>query len=246
MTFKDLFSSGSNDYARFRPLYPRALFEYLSRLCATHELAWDCATGNGQAAIELARYFKRVVATDASAQQLQQARVHPSVHYQVAKAEEAPFEKQVVDLITVAQAFHWFQHEAFFAEVKRVLKPNGVLAIWAYELCTVSPEIDAVVIYLYNDLLGPLWEKERRFIEEGYQNNIFPLREIAAPPFVMEAYWSFDHFVGYLSTWSPIKKYREKYGQDPIMKIIPRLQGVWGNVEKRDVRWKLALRVGRN
>jgi ubiquinone/menaquinone biosynthesis C-methylase UbiE len=245
MTFKDLFSQDSENYAKFRPHYPAALFAYLSSLAPSNACAWDCATGNGQAAVALAAHFDRVMATDASSMQINNSMRHHRVNYSVASAEKSNLNSTSIDLITVAQAFHWFDHEAFFVEVKRVLKPQGVLAIWCYELCSVSREVDAVVYHLYTELLGPFWEKERRFIEEGYRNNIFPLREIAPPSFSMEASWTLDQFVGYLKTWSPLSKYRAIYGEDAVEKIMPALKNAWGEKPLQKVNWPISLRVGR-
>lgn len=162
MNFKDLFSVQASDYAKFRPHYPDALFEYLASVSPAKNLVWDCGTGNGQAAAKLAAYFDSVVATDPSEKQLLSAEKNPRVAYKQGTAEEAPFQDHSVDLITAAQAFHWFKHELFFKEAKRVLKPSGVVAVWAYNLPEITPQVDAIVRRHYGETLGSYWEKRER------------------------------------------------------------------------------------
>lgn len=243
---KDLFSSNSENYQRYRPKYPDELFSYLSSLCEEHNLAWDVGTGNGQAALALAPYFEKIFASDGSANQIKYAPAHENISYIISSAEEAFMPALSADLITVAQAFHWFDHKAFLKEVLRVLKPHGVLAIWCYDLCKISPEIDEVIFQLYKNMLGPYWEKEREFVEQGYRHNPFLSNELNSPSFFLEAHWNFEQFKNYLATWSPIKKYKAHKGHDPLEKITPLLCARWGNPENvRHVRWKLFLRVGR-
>lgn len=242
---KDLFSQQSTDYARFRPTYPAKLFQYLASLVDERRLAWDVGTGNGQAAIALADAFERVIANDSSAQQVSNAQKHPKVEYFIGSAEKSALADQSVDLITVAQAFHWFHPDEFFAEARRVLKPGGVLAFWCYELAKITPEIDAVVLKLYQGLLGGYWEPERKLVEEGYRSVRMPFEEITPPRFEMAAEWSFEHLVGYLGTWSATQTFIRKNGSNPIEAILSELRHAWGETETRPVRWELGLRVGR-
>ncbi|MGZ3700866.1 MAG: class I SAM-dependent methyltransferase, partial [Bdellovibrionota bacterium] len=244
MTFRDYFSTQATDYARFRPRYPRALFQHLSEACANHDLAWDCGTGNGQAAVALAPFFKRVVATDPSENQLAEAdRSMANVHYSRAQAEESCLEAASADLITVAQAFHWFDQPRFFREVERVSKPGGLLAVWCYELCNITPAVDAVVMELYRDILGPYWDKGRKLVEEGYRNEKFPFTEIEAPRATMGLSWNVADLIGYLGTWSALAKYRREKGSDPRELMIPRLQRAWGDLSKeKTVTWPLPVR----
>lgn len=251
--FKDLFSRQSVDYAKFRPAYPDILFRYLSSLCepgcpegvGVHSLAWDCGTGNGQAAIKLADYFDKVIATDPSAKQLSSAIQHGQVEYRVGSAEKTTFADQSVNLITVAQAFHWFKQREFFEECRRVLKSKGILAFWCYNLCKITPEVDSVVLHRYKDVLGPYWEKERQLVEEGYRHVRMPLQEITPPNFEMAAEWSLGHLIGYLGTWSALQSYIDKNKKNPLETAFPDLKAAWGDVNTRTVRWKLALKVGR-
>jgi SAM-dependent methyltransferase len=243
--FKDLFSIQASDYAKFRPNYPESLFTYLASIAPTGNLVWDCGTGNGQAAVKLATHFHAVTATDPSEKQLLSAEKNSRVTYKQASAEEAPFQDKTVDLITAAQAFHWFKHEQFFREVKRVLKPQGVLAIWSYNLCEITPTVDEIVRKFYGETLGPYWEKERRLVEEGYRNCIFPMTELTAPRFEMKAEWSFEHFIGYLSTWSSVQTYIKKNGENPVEKVAPALKEAWGNEKTLSITWELSTRIGR-
>lgn len=243
--FKDLFSSHSNDYVRYRPNYPSHLFEFLSGLTAARGLAWDCGTGNGQAATELARYFTNVIATDPSEKQISNAVAQENIEYRVSTAEESGLENSSIDLICVAQALHWFRHSEFFEECRRVLKANGCLAFWCYELAEINPVIDACVYCLYSETLGGYWEKERKLVEEGYRNISVPFNEINHPSFQMTSVWSLEHFVGYLSTWSGLKTYINKHNENPLEKIYPELKNIWGDEAKKEVRWKIALRIFR-
>jgi SAM-dependent methyltransferase len=244
MNFKDLFSVQSSNYAKFRPHYPEELFRYLATIAPQRALAWDCGTGNGQAAVKLVSHFQSVIATDPSEKQIQSAEKNPRVTYKVARAEQAPFQDKTVDLITVAQAFHWFDHELFFEEVKRVLKPCGILAIWSYNLSKITPAVDQIVQKYCSGILGLYWEKERKLVEEGYRHCIFPMKEIASPQFQMKAEWSVDHLIGYLGTWSALQTYIQKNGENPLEKIALLLQEAWGDRKMLPVTWELSVRIG--
>lgn len=242
---KDLFSKQSADYSRYRPTYPPALFSALASLCPARERAWDCGTGSGQAAVALADYFESVVATDPSAKQITHARKHPKVRYSVGSAEKLELPDHSVDLVCAAQAFHWFKKDAFFAEARRVLKPGGVIAFWSYAIAHITAEVDTVVERLYNGILGPYWEKERKLVEEGYRDITLPFEEIRFPAIEMSASWSLEHLVGYLRTWSALQTYIQKNDIDPLDDLLGELQRAWGDVETRPVRWPLAVRAGR-
>jgi SAM-dependent methyltransferase len=242
-SFKDLFSENTQDYAKFRPVYPDALFTYLASTVRSHDLAFDVGTGSGQAAVALAEHFKRVIATDPSQKQLDAAVPHPKVTYQQGPAERLPAEKGSVDLLTAAQAFHWFKREEFFKEADRVLKPGGVLALWTYSMTEISPDVDRTVHRLYEDLLGTFWEPERRLVEEGYRSVTLPFQELNPPGIDMQANWSLAHLVGYLSTWSALKTCIQKTGQNPLERVFPDLQKAWGRSETRLVKWPLSIRI---
>jgi ubiquinone/menaquinone biosynthesis C-methylase UbiE len=242
--FKDHFSGQAAEYAKFRPRYPKELFRWLASAAPNTELAWDCATGNGQAAIELAAQFERVIATDASEKQVANAEPHPLVEYRVATAESSGLEPQSVDLVTVAQALHWFDREKFYAEVRRALKPRGVIAAWAYKLATVSPAIDAIVNYYYSDVVGKYWPEERVLVEK-FEELPFAFDETATPPFEMAADWNFERLLGYLRTWSATQRFMAAKQRDPLKEVEQQLRLAWGEKERR-VIWPLTVKVGHN
>lgn len=244
--FSDHFSGHADAYARFRPGYPDSLFVWLAQQAPARERAWDCATGNGQAARALARHFEAVVATDASARQIENAGPDPRVRYRVAPAEASGLEDASVDLVTVAQALHWFDLPGFWAEARRVLRPGGVIAAWCYQLARITPEVDAVVDRLYRDIVGEYWPLGRRRVELGYGDLEFPFDEMDVPPFEMSADWTLEHLVGYLGTWSAAQRYASARGRDPVDEVRPDLAEAWGDAgQARRVSWPLDLRVGR-
>lgn len=208
-------------------------------------MAWDCATGNGQAAIALANWFERVVATDASAKQVANAEAHARVEYRVAAAEESGIPSRTVDLITVAQALHWFDLSLFYGEARRVLKPGGVVAAWAYKLASVTLSIDAVVGHYYSDVVGLYWPAERALVEK-FEELAFPFPEIMTPPFEMAAEWKLEHLLGYLRTWSATQRFMAANQCDPLVSIEGDLRAAWGDAEQsRRVVWPLTILVGR-
>ncbi len=244
-TFKDHFSAKSDTYARFRPKYPASLYAYLASISPHHELAWDCATGSGQAAVGLAAHFDRVIATDASANQIAHAYPNPAISYCVAPAEKTRIAAASVDLVVVAQALHWFDLNAFYKEVERVLKKHGVIAVWSYNLMTVSPQIDVVIKRLYAKIVGKNWPSERRLVEDGYKSLAFPFREINAPSLRMTATWSLEQVIGYLHTWSAVQRYQEQNKHDPVTIIAAELCAAWGEGGGlKRISWPLSLRIG--
>ena len=245
MKFKDHFSGHAVDYAKFRPHYPDELFEYLTSISPRHELAWDCATGNGQAAVGLARHFGSVIATDASAQQIESAEPDDRISYRVALAEASGIDSASVDLILVAQALHWFDLDAFFTEAKRVLKEDGVLAITSYKVLEIAPEIDAIIWKFYRETTGPFWPPERELVETDYKDIQFPFPELSPVPFEMREQWNLDQLAGYLRTWSATQKFIAARGFDPVDSLMEELGAVWNNPEQvREIKWPLHLRVG--
>jgi SAM-dependent methyltransferase len=245
MTFKDHFSRQAADYAKFRPGYPQELFNYLGGIAPYRQLAWDCGTGNGQAAVGLAAVFDRVIATDASEKQISNAQPYDRVEYRVAPAEDSGIESGTVDIIMVAQALHWFDLSRFYAEAQRVLKPDGVLAASAYNLLHIKPTIDEIVNRYYYEIVGPFWPLERKLVEQ-FDDLPFTFQEIDSPKFQMRASWNLDHLVGYLRTWSSTQRFIAAKGSDPLKQIMDELGAAWGAPEQtRNVVWPLTLRVGR-
>ena len=246
MDFKDYFSKQASAYTRYRPHYPAQLFEYLAELAIDNQLAWDCATGSGQAALGLAQYFEKVVATDASDEQIANAFAHERITYIVAPAERTEINSGSVDLIVVAQALHWFDFDKFYAEVRRVLKKGGVLAAWSYSLLRISPAIDRVLGQFYSNVVGPFWPPERKLVDDEYQSIPFPFEELVAPLFKMEVQWDLDRLLGYLGTWSSVQKFKDKHDTDPIEVVLSDLRRAWGRPEnEKEIHWPIHMRVGR-
>ncbi|MGI8655837.1 MAG: class I SAM-dependent methyltransferase [Pyrinomonadaceae bacterium] len=245
MNFKNYFSTQAAHYAKHRPTYPPALFEYLHSVTPLHNQAWDCATGNGQAALGLAPFFKHVIATDASDAQIANATKHENVTYRVADALHTNIPDCSIDLITVAQALHWFELEKFYEEVRRVSVPEGILAVWSYNLLNVSPELDQMICRYYDDVVGAYWPPERKLIEDGYRSLLFPFEELNAPPPAMQAEWSLDELLGYLRSWSATQRFIETRGVDPLTNFADELRKAWdAPEEKKTVVWPLSIRVG--
>ncbi len=242
--FKDHFSRISGGYAAFRPVYPQELFEHLAGLCRRHDRAVDCGTGSGQAAIGLAAHFNEVLAFDPSAAQIAAAKAHEHVHYATAPAERIPVPDGSADLITAAAAAHWFDHDGFHAEVRRVLRPQGIIAVWTYWNARISPVVDAVLERFQFTLVGPYWPPERWYVNSAYRELPFPFTELGAPELEVRMTWSVEHFIGYLGTWSAVERYKEAHGTDPVDLVENDLRSAWGTAE-REVHWPLTLRIGR-
>lgn len=243
---KDLFSSGAEAYAQFRPVYPQSLYDWLLPQVKNKKKAWDCGTGNGQVAAVLAEHFAEVYATDISKKQLENAVQKPHIFYSVNAAENSGFPDNEFDLVTVAQAIHWFDFETFYSEVKRTLKPGGVLAVIGYGLVHSDEEkINLLVHDLYKSILGTYWEPERTYIDENYCSIPFPFTEIPSPQLSMTCLWTPEHFTGYLYTWSAVRNYMRKNGIDPVEMICPELQSYWGEKTKKEFHFPVLLRVGK-
>jgi SAM-dependent methyltransferase len=244
-SFIDRFAFAAGDYASYRPRYPDALFDWLRERLPTAQRVWDCGTGSGQAAVSLAGRFPHVVASDPSRAQLAHAEPAERLTYVAMSAEQCALAGGSVDLVTVAQALHWFDRDAFYKEVRRVLAPSGRLAVWSYGLGRIEPAVDEVVRHLHEVTVGPYWSPARRLVESGYRGIEFPFDEEQTPDFSMRASWTLSQLGGYLSTWSAVGKYREETGDDPMPAVMRALAERWGAPENaRLVRWPLHLRVG--
>jgi SAM-dependent methyltransferase len=244
--FKDHFSGHADEYGRFRPTYPDELFTRLADRAPARDLAWDCATGNGQAAAGLARHFARVLATDASAAQIERATPIDGVEFVVATAEASGLAPNSVDLICVAQALHWFNADRFYAEVRRVAKPGAFLAAFGYGLFTADEAVDTIVARLYRDIVGPYWPPERNHVDHCLRDIAFPFAEVSPEAVHMEADWDLRRVLGYLRTWSACKRYQQVEGIDPVTLVETDLRAAWASEKttSKRLRWPLFFRAG--
>ncbi len=242
---KDNFSNHATDYAKFRPVYPEALYNYLYSLVKNTEAAWDVATGNGQVAAVLSNTFKRVLATDLSEQQLQQAEPAANIEYRVQTAEEDfEFDEQF-DLITVAQAIHWFDFEVFYKQVYKHLKPDGVLAVIGYSVLETEGNLNGVIQHFYNEITHKYWDPERRYLDDHYQSIPFPFEEVELPKLQMQVIWTQDQLLNYLNTWSAVKHYEKERHSNPVALITEAVKEKWGPAEYRRFEFPLLLRIGK-
>ena len=242
--FHNYFGPQADRYKEYRPRYPTALFHYLAVAGGGTRVAWDCATGNGQAAVRLAERFARVIATDPSDQMIAKALPHPRVTYKVAKYESG-LPDHCANLVTVAQALHWFDLDPFLGEARRVLVPGGVLGAWCYSGCAVDSNVDEIVDMFYRVTLGPFWSAERRLVDEGYRSIALPLDEMAPPPFEMVEQWTLAEFANFIRTWSAVNKFIEARGEEPVLAFEDALAQMWGDPQRRRrVRWPVHCRIG--
>jgi SAM-dependent methyltransferase len=240
---KDRFSSQADIYSAYRPGYPPALFQFILQQVAEKGTAWDCATGNGQAAKELAPHFKQLFATDHSQKQLDHAHQLPNIIYSLQPADQTNFSDQTFDLITIAQALHWFCNNNFYKEVKRVAKPGAIIAAWSYSLVRISTTIDLLLDHYHYHTMAPYWDAERKYVDEEYRTIPFPFREIEAPGFAMEYQWTLDILKGYLNTWSALQKFIQTNDFNPVDSLINEIRPHWTN-EKMKVVFPLHMRMG--
>lgn len=241
---KDNFSADPGNYVKFRPGYPGALYSFLFSLVEKKETAWDCGTGNGQIAKELAKQFNQVYATDISKAQLDNAYQADNIFYKNEPAETTDFPNQIFDLITVGQAIHWFDFESFYAEVKRTMKPGGIIAVMGYGLFKTDDKTDKIINKLYTEVIGSYWDKERKYIDENYQTIPFPFNELNTPPFNNIFNWTFEQLIGYLNTWSAVQHYIKSLDRNPLDLIYNELKDTWGENITKVVNFPILMRTG--
>jgi SAM-dependent methyltransferase len=240
------FATEAVEYAHLRPTYPEELFAFLASVVSRRDVAWDCATGNGQAATHLAEYFGRVVATDESGEMIAQAPQDPRIVYRVAEAEDSGLEGGSVDLVTVASAIHWFDLERFYAEVRRVVKPGGTVAAWTYYTPEFGNDIDAIIHRLVQDVLGPYWDERLHYVVHEFHDLPFPFERLEAPSFQTDMKWDMQDLLAYFETWSSSVKYREANYASPTKLIEDDLARAWGDPQqRRDLYFPLYMRLGR-
>jgi ubiquinone/menaquinone biosynthesis C-methylase UbiE len=245
--FIDNFSTHSKEYSFSRPTYPDSLFEFLNTVTPQKNLAWDCATGNGQAAIGLSKYFKKVIASDASKNQIIHGFQRENIEYKVFTAENAELESDSVDIVTVAQGIHWFNFDKFYSNVKRLGKKDGIIVVWSYDLHKINPQIDKISNRLDVDgeILGRYWDREAKYVKEKYKTIDFPFKEISVPIFRTTLYWNMHQLWDYMKTWSSVKKYYSENKSDPLDLVKSEMKNLWGDeLDKREVTWNINIRVG--
>jgi SAM-dependent methyltransferase len=248
VVFRDHFSRQAALYSIYRPSYPPELFEYLASVAPERRRAWDCATGSGQAAVELARYFEEIIATDASAEQIAHAESNDKVSYYIAPADASGIESHTVDLVTVAQALHWFDVDDFYAEARRVMKSEGVIAAWGYgDPVMDDPEIEQIVHAFNRGTIEKFWPPNRDLLLDQYNSVVFPFPQLAPPLFLLEKRWTLRELAGYFRTWSATNRFIAERGFDPVADVETKLAAKWGGADRaRLVTWPLYLRVGIN
>lgn len=245
MSFTDLFSESADLYARARPHYPHDLFTFIARHAPSLERAWDCGTGNGQAAISLAAHFSKVYATDPSQDQLNHASAASNVCYSVQRAEQTTFPAKHFDAICVAQALHWFDFDLFFSEVKRLAKPGAIFTAWGYSWPGVTPSFDDIFKSVIRDVIEPYWAPQNRLLWRAFADVPFPFDRLDPPEYQISASWTFHQFLSYIATWSAIRKYAVETGEELLDKAESVLRPHWGNPDvARDVSMPLCVLAG--
>ena len=242
MDFKDHFSHQSDVYARARPTYPDELFDFLAGISPGNELCWDCATGNGQAAFSLAKHFKKVIATDASQKQIENAKPAPNIEYRIALAEQSGLPGHCADIITVAQAAHWFDLDKFYNEATRVSKKGGVLALWTYSEAVINPEIDQLMEWFMYQFLYNYWPDSRWYVRAKYETLPFPFQPIKTPAFFCHRNWSKPQWLDYIQSWSAYDNFTSRNHSDPILSLLPELNKLWADGETKAISWPLHLK----
>ena len=241
---KDNFSKQSGIYAKYRPGYPPELYENIIRQVQNKDAAWDCGTGNGQAAKELSFAFTKVFATDISQKQIDHAFQKDNIFYSVQPAEQTNFPASSFDLVTVAQALHWFRFDEFYAEVKRVTKQGSIFAGWTYSLLRISDTIDKLIGDHHYHTLGGYWDDERKYVDQEYRNIPFPFAKINTPVFTMDYNWTIEELEGYLNTWSALQKFTREKNYNPVDELVLRIKPFWKQ-EKMRVSFPIHLLMGR-
>ena len=244
--FADHFSRDSVAYARFRPGYPPELFAWLATLPASRSVAWDCGTGTGQAAALLTRHFDLVVGSDPSQAQIAAATRTSGALYFAGSSEASALAEHRVDLVTVAQALHWFDRDRFFQEVSRIIAPGGAFAAWSYGVLRATPAVDRVIARFYGETVGPWWPPERALVENGYRDIAIPIAEAAPPPYSVAASLTLEELLGYIRTWSAVGRFIAERGYDPVPELGEALAPVWGEPSAPcRITWPLTVRAGR-
>lgn len=244
MTFEDHYSGHADAYARHRPRYPAELFTWLASVTPGRSLAWDAGTGNGQVAIALTEHFDRVMATDASADQLSRAVAHERIAYRNEPAGRVPLPAASVDLITAGAAAHWFELDDFYNEARRVGASGGVVALFSYGPRDIARSISPIVERFNDEILDRWWPERIEYVHDRYARLPFPFEEIAAPTFEMSVNWNAGDVLAFLETWSASQRYLQHHGRRATDAISRELEEGWG-ASRREIQWPVFMRAGR-
>jgi SAM-dependent methyltransferase len=240
------FSGVAAEYAASRLMYPPELFEWLASLLTHQRTAWDAATGNGQAAVGVARYFKRVIATDRSADQIRHAMRHPRIEYRVAPAEESGLPAGSMDLVVIAAAIHWLDLPRFYDEVRRVIRAGGVLAAWTYHVAHVGPPLDKVLGPFYQDVVRPHFAHGARMVDARYEGLSLPGTPLKTPSLNVSVRWNVEQVLRFVRTWSGVQSYMAVAGKDPVLEIERAVREALGGGDSAvELSWPLYLRASR-
>lgn len=239
------FSKQAELYSRYRPDYPHELYEFIFQHLKAYNRAWDCATGSGQVASVLANHFDQVYASDISQEQIRYAPQKPNITYSTVPAEDTGFTPDQFDLITVAQAIHWFDFDKFYNEVKRVAREEALIAVIGYSRITIDSELDDVINPFYDRMFGQYFNNNREYLEDKYRSIPFPFEEIDSPGFERKLTWTLDDLSGYLNSWSATQQYQQDYGVNPVDEFLEKVQPIWNGNLKHTVTFPIFLRLGK-
>ncbi|GIV22829.1 MAG: class I SAM-dependent methyltransferase [Bacteroidia bacterium] len=229
-------------YRQARPTYPPPLFQWIAHKAPARHLLWEPGCGSGQATLSLAQYFHKVIATDPSPEQLREAPPHPHIAYRCEPAERPSLHPQSADAIAVAQAYHWFDQEAFWQAVAQVAKPGALIAVWGYGDCfSPNPHLQAFLQEAHTQV-DPYWPPERHHIQTAYQELPFPLPKLPTPTWPMEAVWPVERILAYIYTWSALRRWKE--GEGWFQAFAQEVLGTFGEGTALPLAWPFFLRAG--
>lgn len=245
-TARNWFDQGGRAYARFRPEYPPQLATFLASLAPDKRLAVDVGCGNGQLTRLLAPHFSAVVGLDPSVDQIANTIANEPITYRCAPAEHLPLADNSVSLITAAQAAHWFDLPAFYREVRRVGVPGGILALISYGVLNLEPALDERFQKFYREEIGPYWPPERKLVDTGYATIDFPFDELTVPSLEIRLNWHLSEFLGYLLTWSAVRRAREAGCDEVLLGFANDISEAWGDGNtRRSIVWPINMRIGK-
>lgn len=243
---RNWFHQGGSAYARFRPEYPPALVQFLASKSPGRAFAADIGCGSGQLTVQLAEHFGQVAGIDSSIMQITHANTHPRVKYACAPAEQLPLASHSTQLVTAAQAVHWFDLPRFYEEVRRIAAPQALLALISYGVLQLNDELNPLFTNFYQHKIGPYWPAERRQVDSGYTGLFFPFSEEQPAEFSIHKKWNLHELLGYISTWSAVRHASMAGQHDILQNFASKLAKLWGDpTSSHDMRWPVRIRLGR-